>query len=294
MINKMTVAQGRRSEPHLFFFQRLENALYSTGLPKAEVRKVPMRVLCVGLSRSATESLQQALEILGVYPTYHGWGVLEPGAYEYWVKTYRKRYSSNPSQCRGESSLTREHFELMLAGSQAVTDFCAAHFADDIIRAYPEAMVILNTRKDIDAWYESIMSTFYAIRPTGFAWVRNFFNARLYWRNCFYAETVFGFYNGNMPATAKWRAREHVASVRGSVEPSRLLEWSVEDGWQPLCEFLHVPVPSKPFPNGNRPADFHSKANRSNQRAVLKGNVNLGLFCLVLLLFLGWTLRMYQ
>lgn len=27
-----------------------------------------------------------------------------------------------------------------------------------------------------------------------------------------------------------------------------LLVYKVQDGWEPLCEFLNVPVPSKPFP----------------------------------------------
>ena len=41
----------------------------------------------------------------------------------------------------------------------------------------------------------------------------------------------------------------HVASVRGKVPPERLLEFNVKDGWEPLCEFLGLPVPDIPFPN---------------------------------------------
>lgn len=39
--------------------------------------------------------------------------------------------------------------------------------------------------------------------------------------------------------------------IRGIVPPERLLEWSVEDGWEPLCEFLGKEVPSEPFPHVN-------------------------------------------
>lgn len=39
--------------------------------------------------------------------------------------------------------------------------------------------------------------------------------------------------------------------VRGMVPPERLLEWSVEDGWEPLCAFLGKEVPAEPFPHVN-------------------------------------------
>lgn len=37
------------------------------------------------------------------------------------------------------------------------------------------------------------------------------------------------------------------------------LEWRVEDGWRPLCEFLDVEVPDREFPSGNTPKDFAEK-----------------------------------
>jgi hypothetical protein len=30
--------------------------------------------------------------------------------------------------------------------------------------------------------------------------------------------------------------REHSAMIRGMVPKDRLLEWAVEDGWEPLCQ----------------------------------------------------------
>jgi hypothetical protein len=34
----------------------------------------------------------------------------------------------------------------------------------------------------------------------------------------------------------KWIMREHCAMIRGMVPQDRLLEWAVEDGWEPLCK----------------------------------------------------------
>ncbi len=39
--------------------------------------------------------------------------------------------------------------------------------------------------------------------------------------------------------------------IRGLVAKDRLLEWTVEDGWEPLCEFLGKDVPNEPFPHVN-------------------------------------------
>src|SRR5205085_6392739 len=44
--------------------------------------------------------------------------------------------------------------------------------------------------------------------------------------------------------------------VRATVPSDRLLVWSVADGWEPLCEFLEVPVPDMPFPHLNDSKEF--------------------------------------
>ncbi len=48
----------------------------------------------------------------------------------------------------------------------------------------------------------------------------------------------------------------HNAVVRSSVAPNRFLEWTLADGWAPLCDRLAVPVPSEPFPWINTTAEF--------------------------------------
>ena len=53
------------------------------------------------------------------------------------------------------------------------------------------------------------------------------------------------------PAIAKRKYRQHNAAVRQYVPRGRLLEYKVSEGWEPLCTFLKLPVPSKAFPNLN-------------------------------------------
>ena len=40
--------------------------------------------------------------------------------------------------------------------------------------------------------------------------------------------------------------------VQANVPADRLLVWSVSDGWEPLCEFLELPVPDQPLPPPQR------------------------------------------
>jgi hypothetical protein len=45
--------------------------------------------------------------------------------------------------------------------------------------------------------------------------------------------------------------QQHYALVRATTPPRRLLEYRLGSGWEPLCEFLHKPVPDVPFPHVN-------------------------------------------
>lgn len=44
------------------------------------------------------------------------------------------------------------------------------------------------------------------------------------------------------------------------VPKEKLLEMRLGDGWQPLCEFLGVPVPDQPFPRANDSAALQQTA----------------------------------
>jgi hypothetical protein len=44
--------------------------------------------------------------------------------------------------------------------------------------------------------------------------------------------------------------------VIDTVPAERLLVWNPKEGWDPLCEFLEVDVPSEPLPNVNDTENF--------------------------------------
>lgn len=47
---------------------------------------------------------------------------------------------------------------------------------------------------------------------------------------------------------------QHNANVLQSIPPEKLLVFNLTDGWEPLCQFLNVPIPSEPFPFVDRHA----------------------------------------
>jgi Sulfotransferase domain len=52
---------------------------------------------------------------------------------------------------------------------------------------------------------------------------------------------------------------KHIEEVKAAVPADRLLVYSVDQGWKPLCDFLGVPVPTTPFPNVNDRAEFKKR-----------------------------------
>ncbi|KAG6353260.1 hypothetical protein INS49_007559 [Diaporthe citri] len=136
----------------------LENYVYSMPEPPPRKRHKPMEVLCVGMPRSGTESLQHALLTLGYDHTYHGWDIIyeQPNYAQQWVKLCRKKWFG---PLDGNNDFTAADFDPLIGHSVAVTDAAASVFAAELIAAYPEAKVVLNYRRDLDAWHESAMAT---------------------------------------------------------------------------------------------------------------------------------------
>jgi hypothetical protein len=48
----------------------------------------------------------------------------------------------------------------------------------------------------------------------------------------------------------------HNEEVKRTVPAERLLVWTASEGWEPLCEFLELPVPEMPFPHVNDRTEF--------------------------------------
>lgn len=213
-----------------------ERWLYPMEALPPRPRTEPMKVLAVGISRSGTDSLKQALQILGHKHVYHGFVAVasRPSEYGHWALLARKKWGTFRSS-GSSTTITRDDFDAIFGHCTAVTDLPAASFSLEMIEAYPEALVILNTR-DIDPWHKSIVNTYGVLWAKFEFRVLPYFNPRLYWRRRGVMEAWQGYFYGDLIRNGKMKYKEHCATVRGLVPAERLLEWQAQDGWEPLCK----------------------------------------------------------
>ncbi|GAB7364374.1 hypothetical protein MBLNU230_g4917t1 [Neophaeotheca triangularis] len=265
-----------------WYYPLLERVI-PTPTPPPRVRTSPMAVLCVGLPRSGTESLQVALQRLG-YPTYHGWDILfeEPTRYRAWSNLCRKKWYGvdAASASAGEREFTAEaDFDPLIGHVEAVCDAPANAFAMELIAAYPRARVVLNVRRDLGDWHRSArVNLVERVNESWGVYVCTFFSPALWWGWHLYERWlwwhVFRCVGSGMRTGIVGNGvrvyKEHCAMVRGLVPKENLLEWSVEDGWEPLCKFLGKPVPKEPFPRVNDAAGFDGRV-----RAIMANHLTI-------------------
>lgn len=61
----------------------------------------------------------------------------------------------------------------------------------------------------------------------------------------------------------------------------RLLEWRVEDGWDPLCEFLGVERPEVAFPRVNENSEFVKMQEEMRKGLMVRARDAMDIFTVV-------------
>lgn len=95
-----------------------------------------------------------------------------------WAKLARRKYLGSSS---GDCDISAEDFDALVGDSVAVADAPASCFAAEMIRAYPNAKVILNTSKDFDRWHKSVMKNIAGINRSWMFWLMSWTSADLFW-----------------------------------------------------------------------------------------------------------------
>ncbi len=195
-----------------------------------------LRIIGAGLGRTGTTSLKLALEELLGGPCYHMFEVRErPEDADLWGDAYDGRLPD---------------WDTFFDGYVAAVDWPSAPFWPEISEVFPDAPILLSMR-DADSWWESVSNTIFIALATYFApdapadgWTRmgrgmmNSFTPD--WQDEAAAKAAYLSYNENVRATAP---------------ADRLVEWTPEDGWGPICAALGLPVPDRHFPHANTTAD---------------------------------------
>src|ERR1700722_5912179 len=213
-----------------------------------------MKVIGAGLPRTGTLTQKIALEMLGVAPCYHMVNVLSDlSLVPQWMDAFE-----------GGSDWNK-----IFDGFQASVDWPGSFFYRELMDVYPEAKVLLSVRP-AEAWAKSMSQTIWDV-VYGNNLVHDLSQARTRvdtgWRDYMDLITAMWEKSGLLPSSVGGPDLNELAQafdryndeVRATVPADRLLVWSYTDGWEPLCEFLEVPVPQAPLPRVNDSAMFNSR-----------------------------------
>jgi hypothetical protein len=191
-----------------------------------------LKIVGSGLGRTGTKSLQSALNMLGVGPCHH------------MVEVFRQPETARLWVAAGAG---QPDWEAIFAGYNSMVDYPGAHYWRQLAAYYPDAKV-LHTVRDADAWFESTQATIFA--PGSLALqegpMADFFKS----------------FTGHVRDRLHDRAfmtdyfHRHTEAVVAAIPKDRLLIYEAGRGWEPLCEFLNLPVPQEAYPSENSRAEF--------------------------------------
>ena len=205
-----------------------------------------LKIIGAGVGRTGTYSLRSALNELGLGPTHH----MEEVIHHMPVQLSLWQAALNGNQ----------DWAAIYKSYQSAVDWPTAGFHREIAKAYPDAKFILTVRSP-ESWAESFSAIIYTLLegrdkapPKMHPWID--------WGTGVIAKT--GFPRG-LDKTALAKAFvEHNEAVKELIPAKNLLVYEVKQGWEPLCKFLGVPVPTSEFPKTNGRAEFWELIKAAN------------------------------
>ncbi len=188
-----------------------------------------LKLVGAGLGRTGTLSIKLALEQLGFGPCYHMAELfMHPTHAALWA----------------DAADGHAEWEAIFGAYASTVDYPGCTFWRDLVRLYPDAKVLLSVR-DARSWFDSTQETIFSERST-----RSLQDSPL---KAFFDKTVWQGFRERIhdrEFMIDYFTR-HNAEVERTIPPERLLVYEAAQGWEPLCAFLGVPVPDKPFPRVN-------------------------------------------
>lgn len=243
----------------------------ATTTPAAKPQR-EMKVLALGPMRTGTASIAEALTILGYKDVYHGIKALDD--MDDWAILDRAADASFPVlPTYTGKPFTREQWDELWGHCEAVTDVAAA-FAPQLIEAYPDAKVLLVVR-DFDKWWKSLNESVIGNLWSTFGQFSISVIEPLVgsYSGVASRKQLLGLFEAHNVEELRANAREaydrHHRTIREMVPPGQLLEYTMGEGWEPLCDFLDKPEPDVEFPWVNEAEELRRVIVSKVQKNVL-------------------------
>jgi len=210
-----------------------------------------LKVIGSGVGRTGTFSLKLALEQLGFGKCYHMYELFQQPA----NLTYFKQAEAGRPV----------NWDKLLEGFSSAVDYPIARYHKQLLAKYPGAKVI-HTMRDAETWYQSASETiFWACKPSISRKLQLIM--RMPFSSMVRQRLPVLQFDGQLldwefgkdlkdKKTVIKRYNDYNDAVIKSVPKENLLVYQPGDGWEPLCNFLQVPVPLLPFPKSNTREEF--------------------------------------
>lgn len=218
--------------------------------PPPQEKSDGVAVICVGLGRTGTLSLTEALKQLGYTP------------YHYVDLSHAADWAAFS---RGDITVDEIIDVIVNSNYDATLDNPTCDIYLDLLRRYPDAKVVLTVRDSPEAFersWKTLLDTMVVTEqdfswkfPSFFQWIPLFRDLKETRRMM--GTTHLGLERGAL--TNGWRDQpdgwlaeqyeRHNTHVKQNVKSEQLLVFNVKQGWDPLCKFLNKDIRTDPFPH---------------------------------------------
>lgn len=210
-----------------------------------------LKIIGAGFGRTGTLSTYTALNVLG-YPCYHMFEIAKNKENKSHLDFWNRVANARDGQQHDWNEVFQKY--------TATVDNPGCCVWRELLEAYPEAKVIVTLHpRGPEAWYESTIDTIYFTESmwqfkflkliTPFARKMGNMTSKLIWQRS---------HKGTMvdKSAAIARYHEHLEEIKAEVPQEKLLIFTVDQGWDPICKFLGVDIPETGFPNVNDRAEI--------------------------------------
>ncbi len=199
---------------------------------------MPLDIIGAGLGRTGTGSLKLALDQLGLGPCYHMTELMQqPDRLSHWLDAEAHRPVD---------------WEALFAGYRAAVDYPTSRYWRQLSKIYPDAKVILTVRDPLK-WYASVATT---IRPSSLRGAEKAMPISMMVKRTIWDGDFSGRFGDQIYSMAVFES--HNQQVIDAIDPDRLLIFKSGQGWDPICRFLGVKVPDRPYPHNNTRSEFQA------------------------------------
>lgn len=202
-----------------------------------------MKIIGAGVGRTGTYSLKLAINQIGLGPCHHMEEVLHNMSVQ--VPLWSDAAAGDPDWSR------------IYEGYESAVDWPTACFFRELLMAYPDAKFVL-THRDPERWADSFGATIYKL-IAGKDQAPEEMRAWLEMASGIITKTGFPPDLDRDGLVQAFTA--HNDAVKETVPAGQLLVFQVKQGWEPLCDFLGVPVPRGEFPRTNHREEFWDRVN---------------------------------